>query len=97
MTGPAARGPAARCPACGHALFVVDEPAWPVRPPAPRAASWSAWWVGLAAAGPSVAVEGGEVAASCFSRCLSSDRHRVPALCVKDGWHVLPTVPLKLV
>jgi excisionase family DNA binding protein len=23
--------PAVRCPACGHALFTVDEPAWPVR------------------------------------------------------------------
>jgi hypothetical protein len=22
-------GPAVRCPACGHALFTVDEPAWP--------------------------------------------------------------------
>ena len=30
-------GPAVRCPACGHALFTVDEPAWPVRgaPPGP--------------------------------------------------------------
>ena len=24
-------GPAVRCPACGHALFTVDEPAWPAR------------------------------------------------------------------
>lgn len=23
-------GPAVCCPACGHALFTVDEPAWPV-------------------------------------------------------------------
>ena len=23
-------GPAVRCPSCGHALFTVDEPAWPV-------------------------------------------------------------------
>jgi len=22
-------GPAVRCPACGHALFTFDEPAWP--------------------------------------------------------------------
>ena len=22
-------GPAVRCPACGHALFTLDEPAWP--------------------------------------------------------------------
>jgi excisionase family DNA binding protein len=27
-------GPAVRCPACGHALFTVDEPAWPARGPA---------------------------------------------------------------
>jgi len=26
--GPAP-GPAVRCPACGHALFTLDEPAWP--------------------------------------------------------------------
>jgi excisionase family DNA binding protein len=34
-------GPAVRCPSCGHALFTVDEPAWPVRaapgPAAPAA------------------------------------------------------------
>jgi excisionase family DNA binding protein len=24
-------GPAVRCPSCGHALFTVDEPAWPAR------------------------------------------------------------------
>jgi excisionase family DNA binding protein len=32
-------GPAVRCPACGHALFTVDEPAWPPRaaPPGPAA------------------------------------------------------------
>jgi excisionase family DNA binding protein len=32
-------GPAVRCPACGHALVPVDEPAWPVRaaPPGPAA------------------------------------------------------------
>ena len=29
-------GPAVRCPACGHALFTVDEPAWPFRAPEPR-------------------------------------------------------------
>lgn len=23
--------PAVRCPACGHALFALDEPAWPAR------------------------------------------------------------------
>ena len=23
-------GPAVCCPACGHALFTVDEPAWPI-------------------------------------------------------------------
>ena len=28
-------GPAVRCPACGHALFTVDEPAWPARVPSP--------------------------------------------------------------
>ena len=28
-------GPAVRCPACGHALFTVDEPAWPARVPEP--------------------------------------------------------------
>jgi excisionase family DNA binding protein len=33
-------GPAVRCPACGHALLTVDEPAWPTlvpEPPAPPA------------------------------------------------------------
>ncbi|MFI5259551.1 MAG: helix-turn-helix domain-containing protein [Candidatus Limnocylindrales bacterium] len=31
-------GPAVRCPSCGHALFTVDEPAWPapVSPAAPE-------------------------------------------------------------
>ena len=25
-------GPAVRCPSCGHALFTIDEPTWPLRP-----------------------------------------------------------------
>ena len=31
--------PAVRCPACGHALFAVDEAAWPVRVAAPSPAA----------------------------------------------------------
>jgi len=30
-------GPAVRCPSCGHALFTVDEPAWPARAAEPAA------------------------------------------------------------
>ena len=25
-------GSAVRCPSCGHALFTIDEPTWPLRP-----------------------------------------------------------------
>jgi hypothetical protein len=32
-------GPAVRCPACGHALFTVDEPAWPALVPRPSPAA----------------------------------------------------------
>ena len=32
-------GSAVRCPACGHALFTVDEPAWPAHVPDPGPAA----------------------------------------------------------
>ena len=32
-------GPAVRCPSCGHALFTVDEAAWPLRVPVPSPAA----------------------------------------------------------